>query len=90
MLRAWSQRHTRREAHVHGANLGVRLSAYLEAGGFPARVEHEDVALVAALRARGTVPAHATTVTTSARQRGRVRGRFSGYLRALSAEVDHS
>ncbi len=90
VLRAWSQRHTRREAHVHGANLGVRLSAYLAIGGFPAWVEHEDVALVAALRASGTAAAHATTVTTSARHRGRVRGGFAGYLRALSAEVDHS
>jgi hypothetical protein len=34
--------------HVHGANLGVRGSAYLDVGGFPPVGSDEDRALVAA------------------------------------------
>ena len=37
--------------NVHGANLGVRASAYAEAGGIPEVREHEDVALVRAVLA---------------------------------------
>ncbi|GAA3697415.1 glycosyltransferase family 2 protein [Arthrobacter ginkgonis] len=73
--------------HVHGANLGVRASAYLEAGGFPAVSLDEDVLLVEALRkARKTVVASgAVPAVTSGRLDGRTAGGFAGYLRALRA-----
>ena len=54
-LAAWRSTRVpgRPNGHVHGANLGVRADAYLRAGGFPDRPEHEDVDLVAALTAVG-------------------------------------
>ena len=36
---------TGQHAHVHGANLSFRASAYLEAGGFPELPTAEDHAL---------------------------------------------
>jgi glycosyltransferase involved in cell wall biosynthesis len=68
--------------HVHGANLGVRADAYLRAGGFAAVEEHEDVELVARLRALGvTVAASAAgEVLTSGRRDGRTPGGYAGYL----------
>ncbi|MFC6344030.1 hypothetical protein ACFP8W_18770, partial [Nocardioides hankookensis] len=73
---------------VHGANLGVRLTAYLEAGGFPEVREHEDVALFEAVLRTGRPWVTGTRVTTSARLRGRTPGGFAGYLRALTRESD--
>lgn len=58
--------------HVHGANLGIRASAYLAAGGFRSLRTAEDHALVAAARAgcsalrAGDIP-----VQTSARCQAR-------------------
>lgn len=87
VLRRWHERHTLEEGHpyVHGANLGVRLSAYRAAGGFPPVAVHEDVDLVAALRRTGAaVVATATMqVRTSARMIGRTPPAFAGYLREL-------
>ncbi|WP_198954729.1 glycosyltransferase family 2 protein [Kineosporia sp. R_H_3] len=73
-------------AHVHGANLGVRGSAYLAAGGFPALACHEDVVLVDALVAGGAhvVATGHAAVRTSARARGRAPEGFSGHLRGLA------
>jgi hypothetical protein len=75
-------------AHVHGANLGCRASAYLAAGGFPHTPTAEDHALVAALAATGSRVLHTTelTVVTSARRQSRAPGGFSGYLAGLDAE----
>lgn len=91
LLRAWEARHPARPdavgVHVHGANLGVRLDAYLEAGGYPELGEHEDRALVDALRSRGVQPVAGVRATTSGRRHGRVAGGFSGYLRALAATL---
>jgi hypothetical protein len=72
--------------HVHGANLGVRGSAYLAAGGFPAVACHEDVGLVGTLVAAGAhvVATGHAAVRTSARARGRAPGGFSGHLRGLA------
>ncbi len=87
VLSRWHERHTLEEGHpyVHGANLGVRLSAYQAAGGFPPVAVHEDVELVAALRRTGAaVVATATMqVRTSARRVGRTPPAFAGYLREL-------
>ncbi|VXB30617.1 glycosyltransferase [Pseudoclavibacter sp. 8L] len=73
--------------HIHGANLGVRASAYLAAGGFPPLREHEDTGLAAAVTACGFA-VHSTAsspVLTSARRRGRTPGGFAGYLEDLCA-----
>ena len=71
--------------HVHGANIGVRASAYLDVGGFPHLPCHEDHALWNALRAGGhrVVATRRVWVTTSARRVPRARGGFSDTLLAL-------
>lgn len=83
----WLQRHHLVEGHphIHGANLGVRLSSYLAAGGFPPLASDEDLGLVRALRDSGAlVTATATTqVLTSGRTLGRTPPSFAGYLRVL-------
>lgn len=87
-LLEWQRRHPTGGHYVHGANLGVRLSAYDAVGGFEVVAEHEDVRLVAALRAAGHPAAQGTEVLTSARQVGRTGGGFAGYMSALSATAD--
>lgn len=86
-LAMWRERHRLAEGHdhVHGANLGVRASAYLAAGGFGAIGLHEDVALAERVRSGGwTCRATDTTrVLTAARTDNRVPGGFAGYLREL-------
>lgn len=74
----------RPNGHVHGANLGVRASSYLAAGGFAPAPEHEDVDLVARLRATGArvVASDAVDVLTSGRAVGRTPGGYAGHLRA--------
>lgn len=64
----------RAHAHVHGASLGVRGSAYLAAGGFSELTAHEDRDLVDRLVARGVRPVWdaSVPVTTSARHDSRV------------------
>jgi glycosyltransferase involved in cell wall biosynthesis len=71
--------------HVHGANLGVRGSAYRRAGGFPARPVGEDRALLDALLRTGhrVVRTAAGPVTTSARTVARAPAGFAADLRAL-------
>ncbi len=83
---AWLLRHGPGHAvAVHGANLGVRLDAYDAAGGFLPVEEHEDVLLVAALRAGGVREVPGLTALTSGRRYGRVGRGFAGYLRDLEA-----
>lgn len=72
---------------VHGANLGVRMDAYLAAGGFPAVNEHEDVRLVRALGALGVEAVPGAGVLTSGRRIGRTPGGFAGFLRDLDRRV---
>ncbi|NIZ92063.1 glycosyltransferase [Kineosporiaceae bacterium B12] len=60
--------------HVHGANLGVRASTYLAAGGFGALSAHEDTRFaesVARLRGTRVVSTVACPVVTSDRRVGR-------------------
>lgn len=88
VLAAWHERHRSGHLHVHGANLGVRLSAYLEVGGFGDLSTGEDVALVRALLERGaSTVRQGRPVVTSARERGRAPDGFAGYLRALRLTV---
>lgn len=51
VLQAWREAHRQPERHVYGANLGVRVDAYLLAGGFPPLSSGEDEALVTAVEA---------------------------------------
>lgn len=59
-----------RHAHVYGASLGCRASAYRNVGGFAALTAHEDQTLWAALRAAGhrTVGSTRVAVVTSGRR----------------------
>jgi len=72
--------------HVHGANLGIRASAYLAAGGFAAVRCREDHDLLRALQAMGrpVVRTWAEPVVTSARTHGRAPGGFADFLRRLA------
>ncbi|GAB3143301.1 glycosyltransferase family 2 protein [Marisediminicola antarctica] len=83
----WQRRHAAapETTRVHGANLGVRADAYLEAGGFPPYPEHEDVALVENLRRLGAAILSNTEcwVQTSARTTGRTPGGYAAHVRAF-------
>lgn len=71
--------------HVHGANLGIRASAYLAVGGFQSLRTAEDHALLRALSAAGITARRADdiTVQTSARRHARAPGGFSHLLATL-------
>lgn len=85
--RAWLRLHPPGATlgHVHGANLGVLASTYLDAGGFCALATGEDVELVSRLRANGAIVAEsdAHPVITSSRLAGRVRDGYAKYLTEL-------
>jgi cellulose synthase/poly-beta-1,6-N-acetylglucosamine synthase-like glycosyltransferase len=69
--------------HVHGANLGVRADAYLDAGGWSDVTVAEDHCLWGRLKRRGwrvRSPA-ASVVHTSGRLRARAKGGFADTLR---------
>lgn len=84
---AWQARHTQTEnhQHIHGANLGLRASAYFSVGGFSAAPFGEDVRLVAELRAAGYIVRSSGDLhaITSGRLRGRAPHGFAEYLAAL-------
>lgn len=83
---AWTARHDPRRpnGHVHGANLGIRASSYLAAGGFLPMAEHEDTDLVSRLAESGAVivAANSSEVVTSGRSFGRTPGGYARYLRS--------
>lgn len=72
--------------HVHGANLGVRGSAYLRAGGFPPLAVSEDHGLVEALVRSGASVLRSPLgpVVTSARRAARSRGGLGADLDRLA------
>ena len=84
LQRRWATTHRAGEpnGHVHGANLGVRASTYVRAGGFARLAEHEDVDLAARLAGAATIADDTAEVLTSARLEGRTPGGYAGYLRA--------
>ena len=88
---AWLAGHIpgRPNGHVHGANLGIRASAYVAAGGYHPLPEHEDVELVERLMRHGpSVASDAAEVVTSGRTFGRTPGGYARYLREeLIADV---
>jgi glycosyltransferase involved in cell wall biosynthesis len=75
--------------HVHGANLGMRASAYVGAGGFSHLATAEDHAFVNALTSAGfsVVRAADIAVTTSARLSSRAPHGFSYLLTRLAADA---
>lgn len=89
--RIWLRTHTRGRpnGNVHGANLGIRASTYLAAGGFAPMGEHEDVDLVARCRSRGAAitASDGGEVITSGRRIGRTPGGYAGFLRRQAAEL---
>ena len=91
LLRSWHLRHPLEERHgnVYGANLGVRASAYRQAGGFPPLLSSEDRALVERLRRRGfaITATDSTRVVTSGRTASRAPHGFGAYLRVLGVET---
>lgn len=88
VVERWRDRHRRPEAHVHGANLAFTLAAYGRSGGLAPVALHEDVLLVAAMRAAGCRWTAATSVQTSGRTTGRVSGGFATYLAGLVAQAE--
>jgi glycosyltransferase involved in cell wall biosynthesis len=89
VLAAWHARHTLSDGHehVHGANLGFSLDAYLHVGGFAPLPVHEDVELVEAMRRASLdwVATGAIDVTTSGRRTARAPLGFASYLEGLGA-----
>ena len=73
--------------HVHGANFGIRASAYRAAGGFRPLRSAEDHALVAAAAQAGcsVLRAEDVTVETSGRRQARAPDGFGHLLRTLGA-----
>ena len=80
----WTATHPRGRpaGNVHGANLGIRASVYLAAGGFADRDEHEDVELVRAATALGAVvrASDENEVITSGRFAGRTPGGYARFV----------
>lgn len=85
----WLGSHTPGEpnGHVHGANLGVRASAYRTSGGYRELPEHEDVDLVARLDGFRTIASDTAEVVTSARRYGRTPGGYARFLRETLVPV---
>lgn len=73
--------------HVHGANFGIRASAYQLAGGFRPLSSGEDHALRSAAVGSGCRVVHATDieVITSARRQARASRGFGDLLNRLAA-----
>ena len=73
--------------HVHGANLGIRASVYLRAGGFAPVANHEDRQLVQRIDAMDGVTikrCQQLDVQTSARLVGRCHHGFAAALAAIA------
>ncbi len=76
--------------HVHGANIGMCASAYLDVGGWcPQTVVGEDHVIWNAIREVGHRVQQTTTlrVITSARTRSRVLGGFATNLDMLDTQT---
>lgn len=86
---AWKEVEAAVHPHVHGASLGVRGSAYLACGGFPALEVGEDVALVRALERAGAsiLRTPASPVATSSRRTPRVSGGVGSDIARLASDL---
>lgn len=92
LVAAWIRAYDAREGHrhVHGANLGVRASTYVRAGGFDPVPVDEDVRLVDAVLAdpaAHVVRTNRMPVVTSGRLVARAPDGFAGYLRQLDTRA---
>lgn len=86
--RAYRWPQATRHPHIHGCNLGVRASSYLEVGGWADQRTAEDGDLWRRLTARTRVLSSAENrVFTSARIEGRAPAGFAGHLISLG---DHT
>jgi glycosyltransferase involved in cell wall biosynthesis len=87
---AAQQRHVEGHDHVHGADLGVRGSAYLRVGGFPEVVTGEDVGLVRRLELSGArlLRTARHPVVTSDRLTGRAPDGVARDLAELAATAE--
>lgn len=88
----WMRTHPRGRptGKIYGANIGIRASTYVAAGGFPDADEHEDVRLVERAIAIGAV-AHSTDVCevlTSGRFEGRTPGGYAASVRRVHGELE--
>ncbi|SOD74925.1 glycosyl transferase family 2 [Jatrophihabitans sp. GAS493] len=88
----WLRRHMAIEEHphVHGANFGIRGSAYVRLGGWPLLATGEDVELAARAvecRLSRVVRTASLPVVTSSRSTGRAPLGFAHYLGRLAVEV---
>ncbi len=88
--RLWRNAHELVEGHphVHGANLGIRGSTYVKAGGFaPLSVDedHDIVDKVQRMTNRW-IATHRASVRTSGRSESRIDGGFASYIACLDAE----
>jgi Glycosyl transferase family 2 len=93
LRRAWNVRHSDGDGHphVHGANLGIRSSAYLTLGGWSHGASGEDASLARAASADPTMRAlrsSAIPVVTSGRLTGRAPGGFAHYLQMLTHDIE--
>lgn len=91
---AWEVRHDAEDGHphVHGANLGIRSSAYLALGGWTHGASGEDARLIRAAGADRTIRtlrSGAIPVVTSSRLTGRAPHGFAHYLQLLTREIEH-
>lgn len=87
----WLRTHVRGRpnGNIHGANLGIRATTYLAAGGFAPIGEHEDVDLISRCRNNGAVLAASddAEVITSGRLIGRTPGGYAGFLRRQVSDL---
>ena len=92
-IRIWKATHIpgHPSGNVHGANLGVRASDYLAAGGFFDHAEHEDVDLVRRLRDNDArwVTTDDGEVITSGRRVGRTPGGYAAFLALQAQTAEH-
>jgi glycosyltransferase involved in cell wall biosynthesis len=81
----WNDRYDGEHAPIHGANMGIDASLFLQVGGFPPLPSGEDGALRNAVARTGSTICHdrLVTVKTSARTRARAPLGFASYLDSI-------
>ena len=81
----WNDRYMSEYSPIHGANMGIDASLFLQVGGFPPLPSGEDGALRNAVARTGSAICHdrRATVKTSARTRGRAPLGFADYLDSI-------
>ncbi len=87
----WFSEHDLRDGHghVHGANLGIRLSELDRVGGFGEARVGEDAGVAVRVQSSNDrwCATDSTRVVTSSRRQGRAEHGFAEYLRELDASI---